>query len=121
MSARLASKSAELGDVPEDWQVLPIGTISADIKTRNNSKRKLTVFAITKYHGLVPSLQYFKKRIFSEDLTNYKLVKKNQFVYSPIHLNEGAIGLLESENEGLVSPLHIVFELKPEASPRFFK
>jgi len=114
-------KKTEIGEIPEDWKTTPIGKIVKEVKLRNDSKENLTVFAVTKYSGLIPSLLYFRKRVFSQELGKYKIIKKKQFAYSPIHLNEGGIGLLEKENKGLVSPLHVVFELLPEANPYFFK
>src|SRR6266566_1825063 len=115
------SKTPGLSTIPENWQLVPLDTVAREAKVRNTSKKELNVYAITKHNGLVPSLGFFTKRVYSEDLSRYKVVKRNQFAYSPIHLNEGAIGLLEGKSEGLVSPLHIVFELLPPANPQFFK
>jgi len=121
MNAKTDYKTTEIGDVPREWQVIAIGKIAREVKLKNDSNKNLVVFAVTKHSGLVPSLEYFKKRVYSQDLSKYKVVKREQFAYSPIHLNEGAIGILETENEGLVSPLHVVFEFLPEANPYFFK
>ncbi len=121
MTLREEFKTSGLGTIPETWQLIPVEKIAKEAKVRNTSKKELKVYAITKHRGLVPSLGFFTKRVYSEDLSQYKVVKRNQFAYSPIHLNEGAIGLLEDESEGLVSPLYIVFELLPPADPQFFK
>ena len=37
--------------------------------------------------------------------------KKGQFAFSPIHLNEGAIGYLECVRAGILSPLYYVFDI----------
>jgi len=121
MNSKTGYKITQIGEIPEEWQVTPLGKIAREIKLKNDSKDNFIVFAVTKHSGLVPSLHYFKKRVYSQDLSKYKIIKKEQFAYSPIHLNEGSIGLLETENKGLVSPLHVVFEFLPEANPRFFK
>jgi type I restriction enzyme S subunit len=121
MSARSDCRRTQIGDIPEEWEVVPIGKIAREVKSRNNLNEDFTVFAITKHAGLVPSLRFFTKRVYSQDLSKYKTIERHQFAYSPIHLNEGAIGLLESEDRGLLSPLHVVFELMPEADEHFFK
>lgn len=121
MTLREEFKISGLEAIPDTWQLIPLGKIVKEAKVRNTSRKELKVYAITKHRGLVPSLGFFTKKVYSEDLSRYKVVKRNQFAYSPIHLNEGAIGLLEEESEGLVSPLHIVFELLPPANPQFFK
>lgn len=121
MNTKTGYKITEIGEIPEEWQVIALGKIAREVKSKNDSKEKLAVFAVTKHSGLVPSLKYFKKRVYSQDLSKYKVIKRQQFAYSPIHLNEGAIGLLETENKGLVSPIHIIFEFLPEANPHFFK
>jgi type I restriction enzyme S subunit len=121
MSARSDCRRTQIGDIPEEWEVVPIGKIAREVKSRNNLSENFTVFAITKHAGLVPSLRFFTKRVYSQDLSKYKTIERCQFAYSPIHLNEGAIGLLESEDRGLVSPLHVVFELLPEGDEHFFK
>jgi len=110
-----------INNTSTEWQVLPLKNIIKEVKLKNNSKENITVFAVTKHSGLVPSLKFFKKKVFSIDLSNYKIIKNGQFAYSPIHLNEGAIGLLETQQRGLVSPLHIVFKILPDLHSSFFK
>src|SRR5260370_1008402 len=110
-----------LETIPETWHLIPVEKIAKEDRVRNTPRKELKVYAITKHRGLVPSLMFFTKRVYSEDLSRYKIVKRNQFAYSLLHLNEGAIGFLDEESEGLVSPLHIVFELLHSANPQFFK
>tara|TARA_B100001250_G_C19789094_1_gene785590 strand:+ start:675 stop:1871 length:1197 start_codon:yes stop_codon:yes gene_type:complete len=87
-----------------------IGTFSKTL-TRKNTKNSSTadVYSVTKYDGFVRSLDYFKRQVFSRDLSTYKIVKQGEFAYSTIHLDEGAIGLLKDE-EALISPMYTVFK-----------
>ena len=55
---------------------------------------------------------YFKKRVFSEDTSEYKVVERGQFAYSTIHLDEGAVGYLENRELGVISPMYKVFRLR---------
>lgn len=65
------------------------------------------VYSVTKHHGFVRSDKYFTKRVFSDDLSNYKLVQKGDFAYATIHLDEGSIG--RAPESALISPMYTVF------------
>ena len=65
------------------------------------------VYSVTKHHGFVRSDKYFTKRVFSDDLSSYKLVQKGDFAYATIHLDEGSIG--RAPESALISPMYTVF------------
>ncbi|WBL19935.1 MULTISPECIES: restriction endonuclease subunit S [Citricoccus] len=65
------------------------------------------VYSVTKHSGFVPSLEYFKKQVFSREVTGYKLVEPGDFAYATIHLDEGSIGI--APERGLISPMYTVF------------
>ena len=56
-------------------------------------------------------MEYFKKQVFSKNQSKYKLVQKGDFAYSPIHIDEGSVALLEKYEEGYVSPLYTIFQV----------
>jgi type I restriction enzyme S subunit len=88
-----------------------IGSFAKQLKRVNESNSSCAdVYSVTKYDGFVRSLDYFKKQVFSRDLSSYKIVKKGEFAYSTIHLDEGALGLL-SDEEALISPMYTTFEV----------
>lgn len=88
-----------------------IGSFAKQLKRVNESNSSgADVYSVTKYNGFVRSLDYFKKQVFSRDLSSYKIVKKGEFAYSTIHLDEGALGLLGDE-EALISPMYTTFEV----------
>ena len=89
----------------------PIGSFANQVKRINEACiSKADVYSVTKYDGFVRSLDYFKKQVFSRDLSSYKIVKRGEFAYSTIHLDEGALGLLGDE-EALISPMYTTFEV----------
>lgn len=96
--------------IPSDWKVVHISDIATDIGERNELSPNLPVLSCTKHFGLVDSLEYFGKQIFSEDTSNYKVVKKRQFAYATNHIEEGSIGYQDLYDAGLVSPMYTVFE-----------
>lgn len=48
-------------------------------------------------------------RLQSEDASNYKIVKKGQFAYNPSRVNVGSLDLLRNFDEGILSPMYVVF------------
>ena len=106
----------------KDWELLKIGKVAKEVSVRNNNSNAI-VLSCSKYDGLVNSLDYFGKKVFSDDTSNYKVVKKWQFAYPSNHVEEGSIGLLEHCDEGIVSPIYVVFETNQEQvySPFLYK
>lgn len=99
-------------DLPRGWQVMPLGSIVEEVNIRAGENHQYPVLSVTKHKGFVHSSDYFKKRVFSDDTSDYKLVERGQFAYSTIHLDEGAIGYLEQCDAGIISPMYKVFRLK---------
>lgn len=98
------------GAIPADWKYPKVEEIAEEVSDRNEKGRDIPVLSCTKYDGLVDSLKYFGKRIFSKDTSAYKIVRRGQFAYATNHIEEGSIGLLNFLEEGLVSPMYTVFK-----------
>jgi type I restriction enzyme S subunit len=112
----------KFGELPEDWRYIKISEIAKEVKKKNTKANQIKVLSCTKYNGLVDSLEYFGKRVFSDDTSNYKVVKRGQFAYATNHIEEGSIGYLDFIDECLVSPMYTVFEVSPNvSSPFLFK
>jgi len=106
-------------NIPEDWEFIKIGDISTEVSEKNGNHEELPVLSCTKHSGLVDSLTYFKKRVFSEDTSTYKQVKKNQFVYATNHIDEGSIGCQNIYENSLVSPMYTVFKTNSKVNNNF--
>lgn len=76
---------------------------------RAGSQTDVPVYSVTKHAGFVPSLEYFKKQVFSRDVADYKLVQPGDFAYATIHLDEGSIGI--APERGLISPMYTAFSV----------
>lgn len=103
----------------DDWRPIRIGDIAAERSERNDSRDTIPVMSCTKYDGLVDSLSYFGKRVFSENTDNYKVVRRRDFAYATNHIEEGSIGLLTHAEAGLVSPMYTVFRTSGDVKPEF--
>ena len=104
------SKKTKWFSVPDHWKIVNIGKIASEVSTFNRSGESIPVLSCTKYDGLVDSLTYFDKQIFSHDTSTYKVVTKGQFAYATNHIEEGSIGYQDVYDKGLVSPMYTVFE-----------
>lgn len=99
------------GNVPKGWREVRIGQIAREISNRNRAGADIPVLSMTKHKGFVRSNEYFSKSVYSENTENYKIVRRGQFAYATIHLDEGSIDYLKSYDAGLISPMYTVFEL----------
>ncbi len=92
------------------WKEIHIRDVSKEVSIRNKADKPMTVLSCTKHYGLVPSLEYFGRKIFSDDISTYKVVPKNHFAYATNHIEEGSIGYQDILDESLISPMYTVFK-----------
>ena len=103
-----------------EWKNIHIKDVSKEVSIRNKEDKQLTVLSCTKYDGLVPSLEYFGRKIFSDDVSTYKVVPKNHFAYATNHIEEGSIGYQKILDEALISPMYTVFKTDASINDTFF-
>jgi type I restriction enzyme, S subunit len=104
----------------EEWKEIHIKDVSDEVSIRNKADNQLTVLSCTKYYGLVPSLEYFGRKLFSDDVSTYKVVPKNHFAYATNHIEEGSLGYQCSLEEALISPMYTVFKTNSLINDNFF-
>ncbi len=92
------------------WETVLLGELVQAVSGRAGGQH-LPVYSVTKHSGFVPSREYFKKQVFSTDLTTYKIVDPGQFAYATIHLDEGSIGI--APERCVISPMYTVFSADP--------
>jgi type I restriction enzyme S subunit len=107
MKNRLPQKN-----IPVGWQELKIRDIADPVSSLNAGNKPYEVLSCTKHDGLVPSLQYFGRKVYGNDLSKYKVVPYGYFAYATNHIEEGSIGYQNLIDFGLVSPMYTVFKLK---------
>ncbi|MCX6883794.1 MAG: restriction endonuclease subunit S, partial [Verrucomicrobia bacterium] len=108
------------GAFPEEWAQVRIGDIAEEVGKKNARGRDLPVLSCTKHRGLVNSLEYFGKRIFSEDTSTYRIVERGDFAYATNHIEEGSIGYQNLHDAALISPMYTVFRTRPGVEHEFF-
>lgn len=100
--------------LPATWGIKPIGKLAREISERNGDGEQHEVLSCSKYDGFVRSLEYFKKQVFSADLSGYKKIWRGDFGFPSNHVEEGSIGLQNLADVGVVSPIYTVFRFAPE-------
>ncbi|MDD5773215.1 MAG: restriction endonuclease subunit S [bacterium] len=98
--------------VPDGWNPIKLGKLLTEVSERNKNNNNTPVLSVTNKTGFVISEDYFSKKVFSKDLSNYKVIRKGQFAYNPSRVNVGSIACLKEYDKGLLSPMYVVFEAK---------
>lgn len=104
-------KKTSLGEIPSEWEIVTLGEITKQRSVKNTSGNVKNVVSVTKYLGIVNSLDYFNKQVFSKDISTYKVIRSGDFAYATIHLDEGSIGFLDSKEDAVLSPMYTVFSV----------
>jgi type I restriction enzyme S subunit len=112
-------RQTRYGCYPLDWGYQRIGEVAKHVSTKNQDGTTLPVLSCTKHRGLVDSMEYFGKQIFSKDLSTYKVVHRGQFAYATNHIEEGSIGYQDLHDAAVISPMYTVFEAGKKIDDRF--
>lgn len=107
---QLLTGKKRLAGFSEEWKEYMIKNIASEVSNKNKNERESLVLSCTKYNGLVPSLEYFGRRIYADDISTYKIVPLNHFAYATNHIEEGSIGYQSDYEYAVLSPMYTVFK-----------
>ncbi len=107
------------GSLPIEWGYRCIGELAVEVSQKLGDKEPYPVLSCTKHKGLVDSLAYFNKQVFSANTSTYKVVPRGCFVYATNHIDEGSIGYQNLYDFGLVSPMYTVFRPNDEVDDAY--
>ena len=107
------------GALPIEWGYRRIGDLAVEVSQKLGGEDPYPVLSCTKHKGLVDSLAYFNKQVFSADTSTYKVVPRGCFVYATNHIDEGSIGYQDLYDCGLVSPMYTVFKANDEVDDAY--
>lgn len=93
----------------ENWERTHLKSLLIEEKSRNKDNKITRVLSVTNHSGFVLPEDQFSKRVASENISNYKIVKQGQFGYNPSRLNVGSFACLNQFSEGVLSPMYVVF------------
>ena len=90
---------------------LDLGKIIVQISERNRINNVNRVLSVNNKYGFINQSEQFEDReVASNDRTNYKIVRKNDFAFNPARINVGSIAKLDNYDIGIVSPMYICFK-----------
>lgn len=92
-----------------------VGTLLEEIDIRNNDGAIVNVQGINISKDFMPSVA----NLGSTDLTKYKIIKKNQFAYSPMQTGRDEcirIALFNEDEPVIISPAYSVLQVKSESA-----
>ncbi len=88
--------------------------IAEEVSARNRGGNEARVLSVTNSRGFVLPEDQFERRVASADLSNYKVVRRGQYAYNPSRINVGSIARLDGWDDGVLSPMYVVFRLDEE-------
>lgn len=92
-----------------------------NLSIRNKTGEISNVLSVSNKLGFIKQEDQFENRVVaSKDTTNYKVVKTNDYAYNPARINVGSIARLKFHDNGIVSPMYVVFETKKSLNRDFF-
>ena len=105
-----------------EWKRVKLKELIKEVNERNKGEKVKRVLSVTNSRGFVSQEEYFEGTVHSANISNYKIVRKNQFAYNPSRVNVGSIDILKDYEEGALSPMYIVFEADTtKLLPDYFK
>lgn len=105
-----------------EWKRVKLKELIKEVNERNKGEKVKRVLSVTNSRGFVSQEEYFEGTVHSANISNYKIVRKNQFAYNPSRVNVGSIDILKDYEEGALSPMYIVFEVDTtKLLPDYFK
>nr|WP_010530036.1 N-6 DNA methylase [Lentibacillus jeotgali] len=103
------------------WPEKNLRDFFKEVSIKNKDDADLPVLSVTKNNGIMLASERFNKQVHSDDTSGYKVIKDGQFVYDPMLLWTGAIGVQNVVDVGLVSPAYYVLECLDDDMSIYFK
>ena len=109
-SRELRFKDDEGRDYPE-WEEKKLGELIKIKSNRNKNSTVDLVLSVSNTKGFIKQSEQFEDRVVaSSDISNYKIVEKNDFAFNPARINVGSIARLKLYDKGIISPMYICFK-----------
>lgn len=120
MSRELVDSNIEwLGKIPNNWSIKPLKRVIIERNELNKNEKESFLLSLTIQDGVIP---YSEKtgggNKAKEDISKYKIVKKNDIVINSMNVVVVAAGI--SKYNGLVSPVYYIFSETSKSCARFY-
>ena len=104
----------------EQAERLHLRDLLREVSTRNRDQQVDRILSVTNSAGFVLAQDQFAHRVASTDLSNYKIVQRGQYAYNPSRINVGSIARLETWEDGALSPMYVVFQVRDGLDSDYF-
>ena len=97
------------------WEQRKLGDLVDRVTRKNQDLVSELPLTISAQHGLIDQNEFFDKRVASKDVSGYYLIENGEFAYNKSTSTDapwGAIKRLDRYENGVLSTLYIVFEIK---------
>lgn len=92
-----------------EWKKVKLGDCIKEINEKTTKNNQYRVLSVTK-EGIFSQEEFFKKQIASKNNIGYKIIRKNNLVFSTMNLWMGSLDVLTNYDIGIVSPSYKTFE-----------
>lgn len=110
-SAKMKSSGVSwLGDIPQGWEVVKLRQILHPVSEKNHPE--LPLLSVVREKGVIirdVEDTDSNHNYIPDDLSNYKVVRKNQFAMNKMKAWQGSYGV--SPYTGIVSPAYFIFDI----------
>lgn len=96
-----------------DFNLCPLKNYIKQINEKNKNKENFDVLSINNKKGFIKQKDQFgEHEVASSDKHNYKIINNGNFAYNPSRINVGSIAKLEEFENGIISPMYVMFDIK---------
>ena len=102
----------------EVWLDTQLSKITTRVNRKNVDLKSDRVLTISAQYGLIDQNDFFNRRIASNSIQGYFLMKKGEFAYNKSYSSEypvGAVKRLKLYDLGVLSTLYILFSIEDES------
>ncbi|WP_447646177.1 hypothetical protein [Nocardioides zeae] len=96
-----------------------VGDLLVEFREKPGKGEEPPVLTLTERNGFVRQADRFNKRLATEDISNYKVVRRNDIAFNPYLLWAGAVAQNTIVEMGIISPLYPTFRVRDEHDPRY--
>lgn len=119
ISQELLTGKKRLFGFNDKWIETTIEKITKNFSNKNKGLIDARIYSVTNSNGFVYQSDHFSREVAGDDLTGYKIIKKNEFAYNPARINVGSIAFF-TDDIGIISSLYVCFKTNDKVSNEFF-
>ena len=102
------------------WEEISLKDIIDEINVKSTKNNQYPLLSST-VNGIFLQEEYFDRNVGSKDNTGYKIISKNEIVFSPQNLWMGNINVNDKFEKGIVSPSYKIFKTNQKVKIGFLK